>query len=50
MISASKESLMTKGYHKKKAPLSQGYESKAVSLLEFLAKSAADREADGYLS
>jgi len=34
----------------KEAPLSQGCESKAVSLLEFLAKSAADRETDGYLT
>jgi hypothetical protein len=39
----------TKVYHKEKAPLSQGCESKAVSLLEFLAKSAADRETDRYL-
>jgi hypothetical protein len=33
----------------KAAPLSQGCESKAVSLLEFLAKSAADRETHRYL-
>jgi hypothetical protein len=34
----------------KEAPLSQGCDSEAVSLLEFLAKSAAYRETDGYLT